>query len=105
MCAGCDAIDGTIARYRRLKGQVTDKQTHEASRPSRCPAGGRETGAASQRVRPPQLAASLRTAREVKRAAGPVHNVQPLVTTQNFRWNCKFPPRFVPYAQVFFQRS
>jgi hypothetical protein len=31
MCSKCDEIDRTIARYRRLRGQINDKQTHEAA--------------------------------------------------------------------------
>lgn len=31
MCSKCDEINATIARYRWLKGQINDQQTHEAT--------------------------------------------------------------------------
>jgi hypothetical protein len=31
MCGKCEAINTTIARYRRLKKQVNDQQLHESA--------------------------------------------------------------------------
>ena len=31
MCSKCDEITATIARYRRLKTQITDQQSNEAA--------------------------------------------------------------------------